>query len=110
MESNHNKLLLSQITKHFGSFEHIPKELQGIIGDINDTYKKFEDAAQLLQNSINERKQTEEALQNERTLFRTIIDLIPDAVYVKDTDGRKIIANPKEVQYSGKTYEDEIIG
>ena len=110
MESNHNKLLLSQIAKHFGSFENLPDELKGIIGDINDTYKKFEDDAQLLQNSINERKQTEETLQNERTLFRTIIDLIPDAVYVKDLEGRKIIANPKEVQYSGKKSEDEIIG
>ena len=59
---------------------------------------------------ITERKQAEETLQNERTLFRTIIDLIPDAIYVKDTHGRKIIANPKEVQFAGKNSEDEIIG
>jgi two-component system sensor histidine kinase/response regulator len=59
---------------------------------------------------IEERKQTEEALYNERTLFRTIIDLLPDAVYVKDLNGRKIIANPKEVQFAGKNSEAEIIG
>ncbi len=56
------------------------------------------------------RKQAEETLQNERTLFRTIIDLIPDAVYVKDIEGRKIIANPKEIQFAGKSSEAEIIG
>jgi PAS domain S-box-containing protein len=59
---------------------------------------------------ITERKMAEESLQNERTLFRTIIDLIPDAVYVKDIHGRKIIANPKEVEIAGMGSEDQIIG
>ena len=59
---------------------------------------------------ITVQKKAEEALHNERTLFRTIIDLIPDAVYVKDTEGRKIIANPKEVHFAGKNTEEEIIG
>ncbi len=55
-------------------------------------------------------KQADEAIINERSLLRTIIDLIPDAVYVKDLQGRKILANPKEVQLSGKDVEDEVIG
>ena len=59
---------------------------------------------------ITESKQAEELLQNERALFRTIIDLIPDAVYVKDTEGRKTLANPQEVRFAGKKSEDEIIG
>ena len=59
---------------------------------------------------ITKSKQAEELLQNERALFRTIIDLIPDAVYVKDIEGRKILANPKEVLFAGKKSEDEIIG
>ncbi|MEI6694763.1 MAG: PAS domain S-box protein [Bacteroidota bacterium] len=63
-----------------------------------------------VERDITERKQAKETLENERTLFRTIIDLIPDAVYVKDTEGRKIIANPKEVELIGKNSENEIIG
>ena len=59
---------------------------------------------------ISERKKAQEALQNERTLFRTIIDLIPDAVYVKNLEGQKVFANPKEVELSGKRSEKEIIG
>ena len=59
---------------------------------------------------ITKSKQAEELLQNERALFRTIIDLIPDAVYVKDTEGRKILANPTEVRFAGKKLEEEIIG
>lgn len=58
---------------------------------------------------ITERKLAEETLKNERTLFRTIIDLIPDAVYVKDLQGRKIIANPKEVELVGLGSEQEIL-
>jgi len=59
---------------------------------------------------ITKRKQAEESLLNERALFRTIIDLIPDAVYVKDSAGRKVLANPKEVQFAGKKTEAEVIG
>jgi len=63
-----------------------------------------------VERDITGRKQAEELLQNERALFRTIIDLIPDAVYVKDIEGRKILANPKEVQLAGKISEEEIFG
>ncbi|HUX53599.1 MAG TPA: PAS domain S-box protein [Williamwhitmania sp.] len=59
---------------------------------------------------ITERKKADELLQNERTLFRTIIDLIPDAIYVKDVDGKKILANPKEVLLAGMITEQETIG
>lgn len=61
-------------------------------------------------NNITERKQTEESLQNERRLFRTVIDLIPDAIYVKNAEGQKILANPKEIQLSGMNSENEAIG
>lgn len=62
-----------------------------------------------IKEDITERKMAEEMLQNERTLFRTIIDLIPDAVYVKDIQGRKIIANPQEVKLAGKESENQIL-
>jgi len=59
---------------------------------------------------ITERKQVEELLQNERTLFRTVIDLIPDAIYVKNAEGQKTLANPKEVELTGLESEAEVIG
>ena len=52
METNLNKLLLRQIKKHFGTLDHLPDELKAIIQEIDNTYKNFEDDAQLLQNSI----------------------------------------------------------
>lgn len=68
------------------------------------------DAVQLIVSDITKRKKAEEALSNERTLLRTIIDLIPDAIYVKDRDRKKILANPKEVELSGKKNEYEVLG
>lgn len=63
-----------------------------------------------IKEDITKRKETEETLENERALFRTIIDLIPDAIYVKDLQARKILANPRDVIFSGKKSEKEIIG
>lgn len=63
-----------------------------------------------IKEDITQRKKTEEALENERALFRTVIDLIPDAVYVKDTQGRKVLANPTDVLFSGKKNEEDLIG
>ncbi len=59
---------------------------------------------------ITERKMAEENLSNEQRLLRTIIDSIPVAIYVKDTESKKIIANLAEVQLSGQDSEDEVIG
>src|SRR5262245_34503334 len=42
---------------------------------------------------ITERKRAEEAVARERVLLRTIIDTVPDFIYVKDADGRFRLAN-----------------
>ena len=50
---------------------------------------------------ITQRKQAEEALDAERRLMRTLIDHLPDAVYVKDTEGRKVLLNQADVKNCG---------
>jgi PAS domain S-box-containing protein len=42
---------------------------------------------------ITKRKQAEETIVKERTLLKTLIDNLPSAVFVKDKDYRKIVAN-----------------
>lgn len=59
---------------------------------------------------ITEHKRAEVSVHNEQKLLRTIIDLIPDAIYVKDKEGRKIVVNSKEIELCGRNSEDEIIG
>lgn len=53
---------------------------------------------------------SEEDLQNERLLLRTVIDNIPHSIYCKDTSGRKFLANLKELEYTGVNSEKELLG
>jgi len=59
---------------------------------------------------ITERKQAEAAAEEQRQILRTVIDLMPDSVYVKDLQGRKILANRVDVRYMGLTDEHEALG
>lgn len=47
-----------------------------------------------ISSDITERKRAEETLQQERILLRTLIDHLPNAVFVKDKQYRKTIVNP----------------
>lgn len=59
---------------------------------------------------ITERKQMELALAEERNLLRTLIDNLPDNIYVKDTGGRHLLANQALVQEIGVVTEAELLG
>ncbi len=59
---------------------------------------------------VTRQKKAEEEIQHERILLRTLIDNLPDTIYVKDKEGRKIIANKADVACIGRTSEAEVIG
>ncbi|MDD4645045.1 MAG: PAS domain S-box protein [Bacteroidales bacterium] len=59
---------------------------------------------------ITKRKQAQEEVLQERILLRTLIDNLPDTIYVKDIEGRKIIANIADLKFSGHSSEKEVIG
>lgn len=50
-------------------------------------------ANQELRAEIAERKRAENALEQERALMRTVIDQVPDLIYLKDRDSRFLLAN-----------------
>ncbi len=59
---------------------------------------------------ITERKRAEEAVARERTLLRTIIDTLPDRIYVKDREGRFLLENAANLKVHGIQNHDEIVG
>jgi PAS domain S-box-containing protein len=59
---------------------------------------------------ITERKKAEMALGYERNMLRTIINNSPDPIYVKDTTGRKTMANSAELLIMGCKTEAEALG
>jgi two-component system cell cycle sensor histidine kinase/response regulator CckA len=60
-------------------------------------------ANQQLTEQVMEREQAEAALSAERNLLRTLIDNMPDAIYVKDRDGRFLVANKWVATLMGTT-------
>ena len=59
---------------------------------------------------ISEQKVYEERLSQERNLLRTVIDNIPDYIFVKDNQKRLITANAANIKLLGGNTEEEIIG
>jgi PAS domain S-box-containing protein len=59
---------------------------------------------------ITVQKQSIEQIQRERILLRTLIDNIPDSIYVKDINARKILANKADVDITGNQSESDVIG
>jgi len=57
-----------------------------------------------------ERRQAKEELIKERNLLRTLIDNLPDSVFVKDTTGRVVIDNVAHRRFVGAETFDEVVG
>src|SRR5215469_1854591 len=56
------------------------------------------------------REEAEKALHQERLILHTLMDNIPDALYAKDTEFRKILANTADAKNAGRKSADELIG
>ena len=59
---------------------------------------------------ISDRKRVEEALAQDRNLLRTLIDNLPDCVYVKDTQSRFLAANLAIAHLMGAATVNDILG
>jgi PAS domain S-box-containing protein len=63
-----------------------------------------------LQAQIAERQRMEEELLTERNLLRALIDNVPDQIYVKDTEGRYVLANTATLQRLNVSAPDDLLG
>jgi len=64
-----------------------------------------EEALIFVVHDITERKKTEKLIAYERNMLRTLIDTIPDLVYVKDTECRNVISNKAASDLMGISIE-----
>lgn len=62
--------------------------------------------ASLLNREYEVRQQGEVALAESNALLRAVSDNTPDAIFVKDTDGRMIFANPAKLRLLGRESDD----
>ncbi|MCZ7547372.1 MAG: PAS domain-containing protein [Anaerolineae bacterium] len=59
---------------------------------------------------ITERRQIEEAFNEERSLLRAVLDHLPDGVHIKDRESRFMLANQEVLYGVGAHSMDEVIG
>jgi PAS domain S-box-containing protein len=59
---------------------------------------------------VTEIKKIEEQLEIERNLLRSLIDNLPDYIYVKDPQGRYLLDNIAHRRWLGAVLESEVIG
>lgn len=85
-----------------GYFESILSPLHDLAGNVVSAVNTIRD--------ITDRKRMEETLRRERNLLRTIIESVPDPIYVKDRDSRFILANRAVWGGLGLPNADAIVG
>jgi len=59
---------------------------------------------------ITERKRAEKMLAQERTLLRTLVDHLPNLVFIKDTRGRYMLDNAGHRAFLGVGTMDDVVG
>jgi PAS domain S-box-containing protein len=59
---------------------------------------------------ITQRKRTEAALVAERALLRTLLDTLPDIVFVKDREARYVLCNAAATRHCGLVRESDMVG
>jgi PAS domain S-box-containing protein len=77
-------------------------------------FEQIQAYAESLELRVSERtaqlNQTQAELANERNMLRTIIDTIPDSIYVKDRESRFILVNKRVLQRLGLNAFSEVLG
>jgi PAS domain S-box-containing protein len=91
------------------SKEQLIKELSELHQENNSLKLKLTDAAKTIA-VISRRVEAEEALASERTLLRTLVDLQPTFIYIKDRNSRFLVVNMGCAQYMGASSPQELIG
>jgi PAS domain S-box-containing protein len=95
-----------------GLWRHLKKD--GTLIDVEITAHDFDwdgrRARLVVANDITERKRATEAFLEERNLLRTLIDNIPDLIYVKDAESRFVVANPAIAQLMRRGSPEELLG
>ncbi|GAK50238.1 PAS fold family [Candidatus Moduliflexus flocculans] len=59
---------------------------------------------------IEERRRVEISLAKERNLLRTLIDHLPDSIYVKNLQGKFLTANPVTAHVMNVAHSNELLG
>jgi PAS domain S-box-containing protein len=88
-------------------FNRMTEQLQELYAGLE---QKVEQRTEGLRNQIAERQAVERKLEEERNVLRTLIDTLPESIFVKDRDGRFVINNSAHARLLGAASPEEAVG
>ncbi|MCL4507670.1 MAG: PAS domain-containing protein [Chloroflexi bacterium] len=94
---------------HYHSLAGAEVDLEIYSAPLRDAQDRLEGAI-LMAQDITGRKLAQHELEDERNLLRTLIDNLPDFVFVKDLEGRFVLSNQTHWQILGAASEEQVIG
>jgi PAS domain S-box-containing protein len=101
---------IAQAHSNAANLEESNRQLRGAHTALENRTAELSAINSALEREIAERKRAEAALAEERNLLRTLIDNLPDSIYVKDTSSRFLIGNIAVAQIMGASTPNELIG
>ncbi|MCX6575261.1 MAG: PAS domain S-box protein, partial [Candidatus Aminicenantes bacterium] len=111
-----NKLQAVWNGESFSTYERIFRKKNGTEFPVEITIALISDVEgkplfiQSVVRDITDRKRAEEDLTKERNLLRTLIDNLPDYIFIKDVESRFVINNVAHLRCLGAKTQDEVIG
>ena len=99
-------------TRFIGVVRHWNKDHAILHVEVTISMVEFHDhpACLAVIHDVTGSKQGEELIARERSLLRTLVDLLPDCIYLKDLDSRFLLANDAVANVMGASSASELIG
>ncbi len=102
-----NRLLLERALIHAVERHQILDRLERMV---EERTAEMSSAVAALRHVVSARERTEGDLKRQRNFLDTVINLLPQAVYAKDVNGRFILANRRHAALLGFEDPSEVVG
>ncbi|MEO6567880.1 MAG: PAS domain-containing protein, partial [Opitutaceae bacterium] len=113
LEARDLKLVNDELERAEQLSEHLrqSRDRQGVMeAQVNAHTAEPEKAVKTLRDEIEARKRAAQLLAEERNLLHTLIDAVPDWIYVKDVRGRYMLNNQAHLRFLGASSPEQVAG